>query len=291
MTAPATAPAPGGSVFRQVRGLDVLTWPALPACGVDVMVTTRRGGVSSGPYASLNLSLNVGDAPASVLENRRRVAAALGADPADFVFAEQVHGSLASVVGPADRGRGARAPDDAVPGADALVTADPGTVLAVLAADCVPVVLYDPARHVLACAHAGWRGTVARAAAAAVAAMRSLGTRPADVIAGIGPAVAGERYEVGAEVFQAAERSLADATAQVLRSVGAGRWLFDLPAANRIVLREAGVPEGQIHGTDVATGPAGPAGSGWFYSHRAERPCGRFALVARLRPQESGDTR
>jgi len=288
MTAPATAPAPGGSAFRQVRGLDVLTWPAFDPFGVDVMVTTRRGGVSSGPFAALNLSLNVGDAPAGVLENRRLVAAALGADPADFVFAEQVHGGRATVVGAAERGLGTRTPDDAISGTDALVTGDAGTVLAVLAADCVPIVLYDPARHVIACAHAGWRGTVARVAASAVRAMESLGTRPGDVIAGIGPAVAGDRYEVGAEVFEAAERCLADASAQALRSVDAGRWLFDLPAANRVVLREAGVPEARIHVTDVPTGPVGP---GWFFSHRAERPCGRFALVARLRPRESGGSR
>ena len=88
-----------------------------------------------------------------------------------FVFARRCTATSAQVVGAADRGRGAAAAADAIPGADVLVTADPGTVLAVLAADCVPIVLYDPAAHVLACAHAGWRGTVARAAASAVAAM------------------------------------------------------------------------------------------------------------------------
>jgi polyphenol oxidase len=162
------APPATSSVFRQVRGLEVLTWPAFDAFGVDVLVTTRRGGISAGPYASLNLSFNVGDEPAAVLENRRRAAAALGARLDDVVVAEQVHGAVAAVVGAADRGRGARPDAAAVPGADALVTADPGTTLAVLAADCVPVVLYDPVAHVLACAHAGWRGTVAAAAAAAV---------------------------------------------------------------------------------------------------------------------------
>ena len=120
----------------------------------------------------------------------------------DAVFAQQVHGAAAEVVGPADRGRGTRRAADAITGADALVTADPGPVLAVLAADCVPVVLYDPVAHLLACAHAGWRGTVAGAAASAVRAMVSLGSRPADVVVGLGPAIAPGRYQVGAEVAE-----------------------------------------------------------------------------------------
>jgi hypothetical protein len=301
-----TAPATASSAFRQVRGLEVLTWPGFDASGVDVMVTTRHGGVSAGSYATLNLSLNVGDVVADVLENRRRAAAALGADPGGFVFCEQVHGSAACVVTAADRGRGTRTPDDAVPGADALATADPGIVLAVLAADCVPVVLYDPVCHVVACAHAGWRGTVARAAASAVAAMQSLGTRPADVIAGVGPAIAPDRYEVGPEVAEAAMRAFGDSAGAVLRAIsrdgqgapaapgapqpteaaeGTRRWLFDLRMANRLVLRQAGVPDSQIHVTDAATGPGEGPGGGLFFSHRAERPCGRFAALARLSPR------
>ncbi|HEY4464609.1 MAG TPA: polyphenol oxidase family protein, partial [Streptosporangiaceae bacterium] len=276
-----TAPPATSSAFRPVRGLEVLTWPAFDGLGVDAMVTTRAGGVSPGPYAGLNLSLNVGDSVAGVLENRRRVAAALGAEPDDFVFCAQVHAGVATAVGPEHRGRGTRSPADAVPGADALVTDNPGTVLAVLAADCVPIVLYDPVRHVLACAHAGWRGTVARVAASAVAAMESLGTRAADVVAGVGPAIAPSRYEVRAEVADYAERVFGSRTGEVLSPVGGGRWLFDLWTANRIVLGEAGVPDSQIHVTDV---PTGPDGGGRFFSHRAERPCGRFAAVARLRP-------
>jgi YfiH family protein len=306
MTAPAASAAAG---LRQRAGLPVLTWPALDPLPVEAIVTTRHGGVSAGGHATLNLSFAVGDEAANVRENRRRAAAALGADPADFVFAAQVHGSRAEVVSAADRGRGTLAAGDAVGPADALVTATPGTVLAILVADCVPIVLYDPAAHVLACVHAGWRGTVAHTARAALAAMRSLGTRPEDVIAGIGPSVAAGSYQVGEEVAAAARDAFGeDAVAAapgtsgervagaardgsgqhaqaLLRpavSGGPGQWLFDLPAANRYVLRAAGVPDGQIH---VAATPTGP-GPGLFFSHRAERPCGRFALAARLEPRE-----
>ena len=302
MTAPAASAAAG---LRQRAGLPVLTWPAFDPLPVEAMVTTRHGGVSAGRYATLNLSFAVGDEAANVRENRRRAAAALGAGPADFVFAAQVHGSHAEVVSAADRGRGTLADGDAVGPADALVTATPGTVLAILVADCVPIILYDPAAHVLACVHAGWRGTVARTAQAAIAAMCSLGSRPEDVIAGIGPSVAAGSYQVGQEVAAAARDAFGeevtgaarDASGQQAQALlrpaltsgpsgeGArGQWLFDLPAANRHVLRAAGVPEGQIHVTATSTGPD----PGLFFSHRAERPCGRFALAARLEPREQG---
>ncbi len=146
----------------------MLAWPSLDALGVDAFVTTRHGGVSAGPYGTLNLGLHVGDTPADVVVNRRRVAAALGTDLGDFVFCQQAHGRRVAVVSGAERGRGALAVDDAIASTDALVTTDPGTVLAILVADCVPIILIDPQAQVLACVHAGWRGTVAGVTGAAL---------------------------------------------------------------------------------------------------------------------------
>ena len=188
-----TAPPATACELRQLGSLPVLGWPALDRPGAEVMVTTRHGGVSAGPYATLNLSFSVGDDPGSVRENRRRVAAGLGASLADFVFARQVHGGRAAVVSAADRGRGTLEADEAIADADALVTRDPGTVLAILVGDCVPIVLYDPVARVLAGVHAGWRGTVAGITRAALTAMAGLGSRPADVLAGLGPAIAPDR--------------------------------------------------------------------------------------------------
>lgn len=273
--------------FRRRAGLEVLTWPAFDPFPVDVMVTTRHGGVSGGGqgrYATLNLSLQAGDEPADVLANRHRVAEAIGAGLADFVFARQVHGAAAAVVSAADRGRGAVTAGDAIPDADALVTAEPGVVLAVLVADCVPVVLYDPAAHVLACVHAGWRGTVAKVARSALTAMQTLGARPADVIAGIGPGADPDRYQVGEEVAVAAEQAFGPLAGEVLRPDGTGKWLFDAWAGNHITLREAGIPARSIHLAGVPTGPA----PGQFFSHRAQQPCGRFALVAKLHARDGG---
>jgi polyphenol oxidase len=281
----ATVPA-APAVVRAAGPLRLLTWPAVEASGADAAVTARSGGVSSGPYATLNLSLSVGDEPARVLENRRRLAAALGASTGDFVFARQVHGTGVRIVGAADRGSGTVTLDDALEDTDALVTASPGVVLAILTADCVPIVLHDPVARVLACVHAGWRGTVARVCDAAVAAMTSLGSRPHDVIAGLGPAAAPARYQVGADVRQAVTQAFGpDAAGFIRPDPGTtGRWLLDLWAANRHVLRESGLPASKIHVTDIPSGPADTGDPGEFFSDRAARPCGRLALAASLRP-------
>jgi polyphenol oxidase len=270
------------SRIRAAGALRLLTWPALEASGADAAVTARDGGVSCGPYATLNLSLSVGDDPAHVLENRRRLAAALGANQGDFVFARQVHGAGVRIVDPGDRGSGAFTPDGAVPDTDALVTASPDVVLAILTADCVPIVLHDPVAGVLACVHSGWRGTVARVPAAAVAAMQSLGSRPSDILAGVGPAAAPARYQVGPDVHQAVTQAFGPAAATFLRPDPAarGHWLLDLWSANRHILREAGLPDPQIYTTGL---PTGPPGHGYFFSDRVARPCGRLALVARRR--------
>ena len=274
-------PSSGPTLLREAGALRLLTWPALTASGADAAVTARAGGVSSGPYATLNLSLTVGDDEECVLENRRRLAAAFGARQADFVFARQVHGAGVRIVGDADRGSGSYALDDAIPDVDALVTSTPGVVLAILTADCVPIVLHDPLAGVLACVHAGWRGTVAGVCAAAVAAMQTLGSSPAGIIAALGPAMSPDLYQVGPDVHQAVTQSFGPAAPALLRPDSHdGRWLLDLWSANRLALQEAGIPAAQIHVTDI---PTGPAGHDCFFSDRAARPCGRLALVARLR--------
>lgn len=253
---------------------------ALP--GVDAVVTERTGGVSTGPYASLNLGLHVGDDPAAVVENRRRAAALLPADLDDLVFCEQAHGRVVVTVGPADRGRGTRSLNDAVPAADALVTTSPEVVLAVLVADCVPIALVDPHAGVVAAVHAGWRGTTADVAGAAVAAMVAAGASPDRIVAALGPAVPPERYQVGPEVAAAAEQ--AGLAAALRPDSRPDRWRFDLWAANEALLVRAGVPAANVSRT--AAVPTG--GNGPFFSDRVARPCGRFALLARLRPGAQG---
>ena len=250
----------------------MLTWPTFEGHGVAAVVTTRAGGVSEGPYATLNLGLHVGDDPQRVVENRRRAAAAIGLGLDDLVFCRQAHGRDVAVVGAGERGRGTRSDADAIAGVDALITRDPGVGLVVMVADCVPLVLFDPVTRTLATVHAGWRGTVARVVTAALEAM---GGDPADVLAALGPAVPPERYQVGADVAEAARACFGDRTDAVLAPDATGAWRFDLWTANRLLLEDSGVR--QIAEDRSPTGPGTP-----YFSDRAERPCGRFAVLARL---------
>ena len=256
----------------------LVPWEDGAAFGVKVAVTTRHGGVSQPPYDTLNLGLHVGDRPGDVTTNRARAAAAFGVGLDTMVFARQVHGKRAALVGPEEGGRGSTSEDDAVPGADILVTRSSGVTLVVLVADCVPLALVDPAVPVLAAVHAGWRGTAAGAVAGALAAMTDQGAHPDRVRAFVGPAVAPHRYQVSDEVRGALSLAVPGGTLDpvVARPDGPGHWLVDLPAVNRLQLLEAGVPAEHIARSGATTDDDA------YFSDRAQRPCGRFALLARL---------
>jgi polyphenol oxidase len=256
----------------------LLEWPEAPSLGAAVAVTTRHGGLSDRPYESLNLGLHVGDDPSKVVTNRERAAGVFGVDLGTVVFAQQVHGAGATVVGPSEGGRGTRQMEDALASTDILVTADAGVTLAILVADCVPLALLDPDARVLAAVHAGWRGTALGAVARAVEAMSRLGARPERMAAFLGPAVAPARYQVDDVVH----RALSDAVAPhplgagVAEQDGPGHWRVDLIAANRQQLELAGVAPSRIFDSGCSTADDD------FFSDRAARPCGRFGLLARL---------
>ncbi len=152
---------------------------------------TRRGGVSGGIYDSLNVGTGSADRPADVAENRRRVANFLGVPPDRLVTLHQVHSPDAVVVeAPLASPR---------PRADAMVTARPGLALAVLAADCGPVLFADPQARVIGAAHSGWKGALTGVLEATVAAMESLGARRERIVAAFGPSIGAANYEVGPE--------------------------------------------------------------------------------------------
>jgi hypothetical protein len=252
-------------------------WEDAGAVRATVAVTTRLGGVSAPPYDTLNLGMHVGDQHDDVVVNRGRAARAFGVEPATLVFARQVHGTTATFVGPADAGRGLHSERDAVPGTDILVTTTSSVTLAVMVADCVPLALVDPTAGVLAVAHAGWRGVAAGAVAQALAAMTSRGARPDRVAAYLGPAVSPERYQVSDEVYGALAGAVTgELCPSVARPDGPGHWRIDLVAASRRQLLEGGVPAERI--TECPATTADNA----FFSDRAQRPCGRQALLARL---------
>jgi len=253
--------------------IPLLRWSIFDGHDVRAAVTTRDGGVSSGRFTSLNLSTMVQDDPDAVRENRARVAAAFGVRADRLVFARQVHGRVVATVA---------AGHPEVIEADALVTEDPQLALAIMVADCVPLVLFDPVRQVVAAVHAGWPGTVAGVTTATVERLVADGSDPADLLVGIGPSIHPDRYQVGADVEEKVRAAFGARAGEVIRPDGTGRWLFDLWQANIIQLTEAGVPMAAIELAALDTGP-GTA----FFSHRSEGPTGRFAVLVRLAPGNS----
>jgi len=251
---------------RTERDVTFLTSKRLESDGFLVACTERTGGVSRGPFASLNLGLRSGDDVEAVAENRRRVTGALAIEP--FACVRQKHGARVVRAGPARSGAGFLDPDEALGDADGIVTTSKGVAIAVLAADCVPVALADPATGRLSVVHAGWRGVAAGILPAALHAYAS----PGDVRAVIGPAIGPDHYEVGEDVALAV--SAATDRGAVTSRVGSSLRL-DLPATVGCILREAGVTKVERAEECTACLPKR------FFSHRRDgEGAGRQAMIA-----------
>jgi YfiH family protein len=224
--------------------------------------TERTGGVSPAPFDSLNLGFRTGDRAERVATNRRRVVRALDVPP--FAVGEQVHGSAVARVGRERAGAGFTEAGEAVPGVDALAVTRPGISVAVLVADCVPVVLARPG--LVAVVHAGWKGL------AAGIVDRVLGRFAGDgwVAAAVGPAIGPCHYEVGEEVAEMVSGAIGGA--EVTRRVG--RTFLDLPSTVARVLRAAGIRS--IDRAEECTACLPDR----FFSHRRDGATGRQAAVA-----------
>ncbi len=245
-------------------------WPAPLA--VRALSTTRAGGLSTGPYASLNLGDHVGDDPRAVQRNRALLRARAGL-PVAPIWLHQVHGCTVREL-PCATGE--------AHAADASVAFGPGAVCAVLTADCLPILLCDEAGSVVAAAHAGWRGLAAGVIEATVRRME----RPAEqLLAWLGPAIGPEHFEVGDEV-RATFRAASGAEAlEAFRPSGAGRWLADLGMLARQRLAALGVR--QVSGGDHCTF----AEADRFFSYRRDGVSGRMASLIWLEPCPLPDTR
>lgn len=227
--------------------------------GAHFAFTDRWGGVSAAPYEELNLGGAVGDDPEAVRANREIAAKSLGLGPADVVWMNQVHGTDVAVVdGPWG--------DAPVPEVDAVVTARRGLALAVLTADCVPVLLADPVAGIAAAAHAGRPGMVAGVVPAAVRAMTSLGADPARIVARTGPTVCGRCYEVPGEMR--AEVAAVEPAAHAETSWGTPA--VDVAAGVHAQLTRLGV-------RDREQSPVCTRESADHFSYRRDRTTGRLA--------------
>jgi len=231
--------------------------------------------VSPAPWQSLNHGGTVGDLRSNVIENRRRVFAAINR-PVESIFdVWQVHSALVIAT---DHSRSLDQPHEE---ADAIITNKPEVTLMMRFADCVPILFYEPKKQVVGIAHAGWQGTVKKIASATVTAMQiRYGCNPADIWAGIGPSIGPDHYEVGADVVKQIRESFGAFSENLLVSVN-GRTHLNLWLANKRALNESGVSEIDISGECTACHLED------WYSHRGEHgQAGRFGVVIALEEQQ-----
>ena len=256
------------------NGVTYYASPLLDRIGVPHAFSTRLGGVSAAPFDSLNLGnpngCAVQDDYEHVRENYRRLQAAAGCPDRELCHVHQVHG--AALV----HARRAQ-PFDTSAKADAIVTDDPDRVVSVRVADCVPILLATADGRTAAAVHAGWRGVIAGAVPAALAAMHSEignGESVSTAVAAIGPCIGGDAFEVGPEVVEEFFRVFGD-DAPIVRRVGQKGYI-DLRAAVRLQLLRAGLPADRIDTTDRCT----HRDADEFFSHRRDNGItGRMAAI------------
>jgi YfiH family protein len=244
-------------------------WPAHR--GVQAACSLRDGGVSAGPYASLNLGDHVGDEVLSVAENRRRFSAALGARP---VFLQQVHGHAVVALDTST-------PDATT--ADGCWTVQRGVACTIMVADCLPVLLSDTEGRCVAAAHAGWRGLAGKQGHGVLEALWAhfwpqVGSSADDAasrtLCWLGPCIGPAAFEVGGEV-KAAFEATSDSAHRRFRAASEGKWLADLPGLARDRLGALGIAG--VHGNDGGPGWCTVGNPSRFFSHRRDRVSGRFA--------------
>ena len=227
--------------------------------------STRHGGVSAAPFQALNLGKSTDDAPENVLENRRRFCTALGFETTQLAWSKQVHGTEI---------RHATGPGGAT-GFDALISTEPGVMLAVSVADCTPILIYDSKNRAVAAVHAGWRGTVGGIVSRTLLRMQSeFGTSGADCLAYVGTCIDECSFEVGEEVAEAFHTRFKrwDADRQ--------KFFVDLKKANRAQLLDFGIPETQVEISPFST----VLHNEDYFSHRHEKGLtGRMMAVIGIR--------
>ncbi len=263
--------AQGGDYKGDVLVLPDLGWP-LPDT-VGAIMTTRAGGVSEGPYGlpgggvgGLNLGTRCGDDPARVQANRQRLRAMLPSEP---VWLNQVHGSEVNVAVRSDR-----SPAESVePVADAAVTADPGVVLCIQCADCLPVLFSDEAGARIGAAHAGWRGLAGGVLESCINALHALPGPSSEIVAWLGPAIGPTAFEVGEDVLDACLVGDPGAGSCFSRTGKPGKWMADLFSLARRRLDRAGIHK--IGGGGQCTVSL----EEHYFSHRRDRVSGRQAAL------------
>lgn len=255
-------------IFHTSNKLEYFTFKSLDVLGVKHAIFSRKGGMSQVPYDSLNLGGTVGDNPDHVLANHHLLFQTLDRKFTSRFDVWQVHGNKVLTAN-APRPEGMDHPT-----ADGMLTNASEVTLLMRFADCVPILLFDPVKNVVGLVHAGWQGTFKRIASAAIVkAQEVYGCKPQDFVAGIGPSICPECYQVGKDVYDQFNNEFGEVNRKFFKEKPDG-WHLDLWKANELILQQAGVR--QIEQSMICTAH----NTSYWYSHRSEKGLtGRFGVV------------
>lgn len=265
--------------FEEIGGVKVGKFELFSRYGVKHGISTRVGGVSDGQYNSLNIGFSVGDKLASVMNNRRLLCEALEVDASRLTVCNQVHGNRVIDVTLANSGNGLDIEGAGAEAADAMVTDSPGISLQCGFADCVPILLYAPDKHVAAVTHAGWKGTVAGVAAQTAKQMiNKYACDCSKLIAGIGPSIGQCCFTVDQPVADCFRERFTDNCDLLMKKTG-DKYRIDLWEANKLQLAGVGVLKRNIVCANICTS----CNTDLFYSYRKENgKTGRHAAIIAL---------
>lgn len=257
--------------FYNEREIKYYQFSMLDIPGVHHAIFTRHGGISPSPWKSLNFGGSVGDNLDRVQQNREKALNTLNIRPDKVFDVYQIHSNVVKVT------ERALFPNEDHSKADAIITNKPGITLLMRFADCVPILLFDPAKHVIGIVHAGWIGTVNKIAAKTVGIMiKEFRIKPEDIIAGIGPSIGPDHYSVGDDVLQRVKISFGDFADKLINHDN-GKDYFNLWKANTEILNQVGVEKIEISGICTSCNKFD------WYTHRGEHgKTGRFGAVIRL---------
>jgi len=229
-------------------------------------VTTRNESLPPSSQNYFTIGLNGVVENDIVLKNRKHLAEQLGFQPNSYVFASQVHDNKVAVVKDEDKGKGAFERSSYLCDIDAMITNRKGICIVTQAADCVPILFYDPVKNAIGAAHAGWKGTVAKIPLEVVMAMvLEFGSNPKDILVGVGPSIGSCCYEVGNEVVELVKESFGDLEGLIINNEKFSKPVFDLWRANKRSLIEVGISEKNIELASLCT----KCHNNFFFSARA----------------------
>ncbi|MFW5979836.1 MAG: peptidoglycan editing factor PgeF [Halanaerobiales bacterium] len=262
--------------YIKLNGIALFEIEEFKRNNVTALFTTRKGGISTENYSSLNIGLHTDDKKENIIKNRKILAEALNLNPENFTCAKQVHGTNINVVKQNDKGKGAIHYSRAISSTDALFTTNKRLPLLTYYADCVPLYFMVPKKNIIGLAHAGWRGTVNKIAALSIDKLKSeFDVNPKNCWAAIGPAISRKNYEVDQNIINKFKKQFKPED-NIWTKKSNNKFLLDLKKANFILLNKAGIPSSQIIVSEMDTFE----NEELFFSYRRDgKSTGRMASI------------